>query len=66
MYKEPHLNVKSKECSDIWYKWFELFQKKDPRAKDLRKKWCKCVDEFGEMVSQEVKTNPRYKNINLR
>ena len=37
MYKEPHLNVKSKECSDIWYKWFELFQKKDPKAKDLRK-----------------------------
>ena len=47
----------------MWHEWFELFQKKDPRAKDLRKKWCKCVTEFGDLVSQEVKTNPRYKDI---
>jgi len=47
----------------MWHEWFELFQKKDPRAKVLRKKWCNCVTEFGDLVSQEVKTNPRYKDI---
>ena len=34
-------------------------------CKELRKKWCKCVTEHGEMISQEVKTNPRYNSINL-
>ena len=29
----------------------------------IRQEWCNCVTEFGEMVSQEVKTNPRYNNI---
>tara|TARA_Y100000004_G_scaffold7420_1_gene8337 strand:- start:80 stop:229 length:150 start_codon:yes stop_codon:yes gene_type:complete len=37
--------------------------KKAIGAPDARKDWCNCVTEFGEMVSQEVKTNPRYKNI---
>ena len=37
-----------------------------PECKELRKKWCNCCTEFGEMVSHEVKTNPRYKGINLR
>ena len=60
MYREPHLQKKSDECAKIWYEWFELFQKKDSEAKVIRKKWCNCVAEFGEMVSQEVKTNPRY------
>jgi len=60
MYREPHLQKKSDECAKIWYEWLELFQEKDPEAKVIRKKWCNCVTEFGEMVSQEVKTNPRY------
>ena len=63
MYKEPHLQQKSDECATMWREWFELFEKKDPREKDLRKKWCNCVTEFGDLVSQEVKTNPRYKDI---
>ena len=63
MYREPHLQKKSDECAKIWYEWFELFEKdkNSKECKKLRKKWCNCVTEFGEMVSQEVKTNPRYK-----
>ena len=34
--------------------------KKDLGAPEARKKWCNCVAELGEMVSEEVKTNPRY------
>jgi hypothetical protein len=63
MYKEPHLQKKSDECRDLWYEWFDLFQKKDPEEKEIRKKWSKCCDEFGVMISQEVKTNPRYKDL---
>ena len=65
MYREPHLQKKSDECAIIWYEWYkENFENKDKeKAKILRKKWCKCCDEFGEMVSQEVKTNPRYTSI---
>jgi len=37
--------------------------KKDLTAPDARKKWGKCVTEFGKMVSQEVKTNPRYNSM---
>ncbi len=37
--------------------------KKAIGAPDARAEWGKCVTEFGEMISQEVKTNPRYKNI---
>jgi hypothetical protein len=40
--------------------------KSSKETKDARQKWCQCVTEHGKMVSQEVKTNPRYKNINLR
>ena len=36
------------------------------KAKELRKKWSDCVSEFGKMISQEVKTNPRYKRLNLK
>ena len=65
MYLEPHLNTKSKECADIWYEWYDVkYQKKDlEKAQILRKKWCKCCDELGDMVSQEVKTNPRYSSL---
>tara|TARA_Y100000004_G_scaffold34273_1_gene36557 strand:+ start:72 stop:233 length:162 start_codon:yes stop_codon:yes gene_type:complete len=37
--------------------------KKAIGAPDARADWCKCVTEFGEMVSQEVKTNPRYASM---
>ena len=40
--------------------------KKALGAPDARERWGKCVTEFGKMVSQEVKTNPRYKDINQR
>ena len=40
-----------------------LIPKKDLKAPELRKKWCKCCDEFGTMVTEEVKTNPRYMGI---
>ena len=65
MYREPHLQKKSDECAAIWYKWYHAkFKDKDEeKAKDLRKTWSNCVTEFGEMVSQEAKTNPRYNSI---
>ena len=37
--------------------------KKALGAPEARNKWCNCVTEFGEMVSEEVKTNPRYNNM---
>ena len=37
--------------------------KKALGAPDARAEWGKCVKEFGEMISQEVKTNPRYTSI---
>ena len=37
--------------------------KKALGAPDAREHWGECVIEFGEMVSQEVKTNPRYTSI---
>jgi len=39
--------------------------KKALGAPEARQRWCKCADELGEMVSQEVKTNSRYKEIEL-
>ena len=63
MYREPHLQKKSDECADLWREWFSLWEKREPGHEELRKKWCNCVTEFGEMVSQEVKTNPRYNSM---
>ena len=37
--------------------------KKALGAPDARRAWCKCCEEFGIMVSEEVKTNPRYKDM---
>ena len=67
MYREPHLQKKSDECAEIWREWFDVNYKEQDKekAKILRKKWCQCCEEFGEMVSHEVKTNPRYKGIVL-
>lgn len=65
MYREPHLQKKSDECSDLWRVWFSLFEARDHNdyeRKNARDNWCQCCDELGEMISQEVKTNPRYKD----
>ena len=40
-----------------------LVAKKALGAPDARKDWCKCCDEFGIMVSEEVRNNPRYRNM---
>ena len=68
MYREPHLQRKSDECADLWLWWKELWDrdKSSRETKDARQKWCQCVTEHGKKISQEVKTNPRYKNLNLR
>ena len=65
MYREPHLQKKSDECAIIWREWYkEKFENKnEEKAKELRKNWCKCCNKFGEMVSEEVRTNPRYHGI---
>ena len=69
MYREPHLNDKSKECADMWNEWYEIFQDPEkrniPKRKELRDKWCKCCDELSEMVHQEYLTNPRYNNLQM-
>ena len=65
MYREPHLQRKSVECRDLWLVWKEIWDRdKDSKeAKDARQKWCRGVTEFGEMVSEEVRTNTRYHGI---
>ena len=65
MYREPQSQKTSDECKDLWVQWKKVWDKDNnsKEAKDARKKWCNCVTEFGEMVSEEVKTNPRYGNI---
>tara|TARA_B100001939_G_scaffold20028_1_gene16448 strand:- start:69 stop:275 length:207 start_codon:yes stop_codon:yes gene_type:complete len=65
MYREPHLQIKSDQCAILWREWFNYKYglKDEEKAKELRKKWCNCVTEFGEMVSEEVKTNPRYTSV---
>ena len=65
MYREPHLQKKSDECRDLWLVWKQLWDKdiNSEEAKDARQKWGKCVTEFGEMISHEVKTNPRYTSM---
>ena len=65
MYREPHLQCKSDECRDLWLVWKELWDADNfsIESQDARKKWGECVTEFGEMVSHEVMTNPRYKDL---
>ena len=67
MYREPHLQRKSDECRDLWLVWKELWDadKFSKEAKEARKKWSKCVHEHGKMISEEVKTNPRYKDLQM-
>jgi hypothetical protein len=65
MYREPYLQRKSDECRDLWLVWKELWDvdKFSKETQDARKKWGKCVTEFEKMISHEVKTNPRYKDL---
>ena len=65
MYREPHLQRKSDECRDLWLVWKELWDvdKFSKEAQEARKKWGECVTEHGKMISDEVKTNPRYKDM---
>jgi len=65
MYREPHLQCKSDECRDLWWVWKKLWDvdKDGKETRDARKKWSQCVTEFGEMVSEEVRTNTRYHGI---
>lgn len=65
MYREPHLQKKSDECAALWHIWFKLKENKDPLEKTARKAWCKCADELGKMISHEVKTNTRYKDLDM-
>ena len=67
MYREPYLQRKSDECRDLWLVWKELWDvdKFSKETQDARKKWGKCVTEFGKMISHEVKTNPRYKDLQM-
>ena len=65
MYREPHLQKKSEECTHLWYSWKKLWDidmhsEETERARDM---WSKCCDEMSEMVSHEVKTNIRYKSV---
>ena len=65
MYREPHLQCKSDECRDLWLVWKELWDRNNnsKETQEARKNWGKCVTEFGEMVSEEVRTNSRYNGI---
>ena len=67
MYQEPHLTIKEKECSIIWEEWYEekFNQENHEKAKLLRKKWCRCADELGEMIHQEYLTNTRYNDLKM-
>ncbi len=67
MYREPHLQRKSDECRDLWLVWKELWDadKFSKEAQEESKKWGKCVHEHGKMISEEVKTNPRYKDLQM-
>ena len=49
----------------MWREWFKVkYEEQDEKkAKNLRTKWGNCVTEFGELISQEVKTNPRYNKL---
>lgn len=68
MYREPHLTEKNSKCNKLWYDWFELFNnpetKNTKKCRDLRKRWSKCVHELGVLLTEDAKTNPRYKNLN--
>ena len=38
-------------------------EKKALGAPEARRLWSECCEEFAEMISEEVKTNPRYNTM---
>ena len=62
MYREPHLQRKSDQCAAIWKEWYNYKYglKNEDMAKETRQLWCKCCDEFSDMLDAEVKRNPIY------
>ena len=59
---------KNAECAALWHEWFCFsmkMSKHSKECKDLRKKWCKCVDEHSKMISHLAKTNPRYEDMRM-
>jgi len=67
MYREPYLQCKSDQCRDLWWVWKELWDvdMHSKETKEARQNWSECVSEFNKMISQEVKTNPRYHGIRM-
>ena len=67
MYREPHLQRKSDKCAALWKEWYnyKFGLKNEEKAKEYRKLWGKCCDEHSKMISQEVKTNPRYRDMEM-
>ena len=65
MYREPHLQKKSDECSVLWWEWYHAWRNGDKDHQVKRDAWNKCTDKFAEMIRQEVKTNPRYRDVRM-
>ena len=67
MYHEEHLQRQSDLCASLWNEWyhFKFVLKDEKKAATRRKLWIRCVDEFTTMLEYEVKTNPRYVNIDV-
>jgi hypothetical protein len=40
-----------------------LVAKKALGAPEARREWCNCCEELGTMISEEVRTNPRYNTL---
>ena len=67
-YKEEHLNEKSRECSVLWYAWYEIWSVDRNTdcsiVKEARKKWCKCAEEHAEMIHEEyLKMREKYGDV---
>ena len=67
MYRESHLQKKSEECSDLYWVWKKLWDvdKHSLETENARKVWTECVLEHGKMISEEVRTNPRYEDLQM-
>ena len=65
MYREPHLQRKSDQCAYLWKNWYnyKFGLKDEEKAKEYRKLWGECCNEFGKILDHEVKTNTRYHGI---
>jgi hypothetical protein len=54
----PHITAKNKECSRLWYEWYELFQdparRRTSECQEARKRWSECANEANAMIAAEV------------